>query len=236
VYVLSVEGDLYSFDPGKLAFTHIGHLSCPSQGQPNSMAVDRSAKAWVNYTDGTIFEVSTSDASCTPTAYHGQYQQMGMGFSTNGSGASQDTLYVADIGYQGIGGGALATLALGSFALQPVGNLGGAAELTGTGDGRLFAFFALGQSTLAQVDKTSGSLQGTTPLAIPPNTAAFAFSFWGGSFWFYTSPCDGMICTQGTTVRKYDPTTKQLTIAIPDVGFIIDGAGESTCAPVGPTQ
>ena len=32
---------------------------------PNSMAVDRSGTAWVNYSDGRLFKVSTKDAKCT---------------------------------------------------------------------------------------------------------------------------------------------------------------------------
>lgn len=239
VYVLSVDGNLHSFDPSTLTFKLIGHLNCASSGQPNSMAVDRSARAYVNYFDGVggqIFSVSTSDASCQPTSYGGSIAQMGMGFSTNGSGSSTDTLYVAELTGGGFGGGAFDTLDVSSFALKQLGSMSAPAELTGTGDGRLYAFFAEGTSSLAQVNKSNGSLMAKTPLSLPGNTVAFAFSFWGGSFWFYTSPCDGMICTQGSTVHKYDPSTGQLTVAIQDVGFIIDGAGESTCAPVEPPK
>ena len=65
VYVVAVDGSMYKFDPPSLAFTKVGTLQCPSTGKPNSMAIDRSATAWVNYTSGEIFKVSTSDASCT---------------------------------------------------------------------------------------------------------------------------------------------------------------------------
>jgi len=239
VYVLSVEGDLYSFDPSQLSFQRIGHLACPSSGMPNSMAVDRSARAWVNYFDGLsgqIFEVSTADASCQATSYSGPVKQMGMGFSTNGANSSEDTLYVAELTGGGFGGGSFDTLDVSTFALQKLGSMSAPAELTGTGDGRLYAFFAEGQTSLAQVNKGNGSLMSNKPLGLPGGTVAFAFSFWGGSFWFYTSPCDGQICTQGSTVHKYDPSTGQLTVAVQDVGFIIDGAGESTCAPVEPPK
>jgi hypothetical protein len=236
--VLTVEGDLYSFDPGKLSFSHIGHLNCGSQGQPNSMAVDRSATAWVNYFDGAsgqIFQVSTSDASCQSTSYGGEVPQMGMGFSTAGAGSTDDTLFVTELTNLGMSGGGFYTLDTSSFSLTKRGSMGQAAELTGTGDGRLYAFFAE-SSAFAQVDKANGSLMNRKSLALPGGTVAFAFSFWGGSFYFYTSPCDGMICTQGSSVHKYDPSTDQLTEAIHDTGFIIDGAGESTCAPVEPPK
>jgi hypothetical protein len=49
VYVLSDANDLYSFRPNLRQFTRIGRLSCPTSAQPNSMAIDRDAVAWVNY-------------------------------------------------------------------------------------------------------------------------------------------------------------------------------------------
>ena len=49
VYVLSAENDLYSFAPDKKVFTKIGTLGCKTSMQPNSMAVDRNADAYVNY-------------------------------------------------------------------------------------------------------------------------------------------------------------------------------------------
>src|ERR1700733_2761183 len=76
VYVLSAENDLYSFEPDKKLFTKIGPLQCNTSLSPNSMAVDRNAVAWVNYvaddglgtdTAGSVFKVSTTDASCQPT-------------------------------------------------------------------------------------------------------------------------------------------------------------------------
>src|SRR5260221_2245122 len=54
VYVLDVQGILLRFDPGSLAFTRLGDLSCPgaAPGDYNSMAVDRGGFAWVNAVTG----------------------------------------------------------------------------------------------------------------------------------------------------------------------------------------
>src|SRR5215813_215531 len=78
IYVLSAENDLYSFQPLDKKFTKIGPLGCKTSMTPNSMAISRDAVAWVNYvqadtltgtdTDGTVFKVSTKDASCQPTS------------------------------------------------------------------------------------------------------------------------------------------------------------------------
>jgi hypothetical protein len=65
---------------------------------------------------------------------------------------------------------------------------------------------------------------------LPPS--AWAFSFWGGSFYLYTS--NGV---SNSTVTKFDPTTKTVdssyTLTAP---VIIDGAGVSTCAPLTPPK
>jgi hypothetical protein len=52
VYVISDANDLYTFDPTQFpppaAFTLVSAVPCDSSGV-NSMAVDRSATAWVNF-------------------------------------------------------------------------------------------------------------------------------------------------------------------------------------------
>src|SRR5262245_28764249 len=93
IYVLSVQNDLYSFRPDQKLFEKIGPLQCQTTMQPNSMAIDRNAVAWVNYvqndglgsdTAGVLFKVSTVDASCEPTSISlpPNWYRLGMGFST----------------------------------------------------------------------------------------------------------------------------------------------------------
>lgn len=243
VYVVTLDSSMYKFDPASLSFTKVGTLQCPSTGKPNSMAIDRSATAWVNYTSGEIFKVSTTDASCTPSGWAPRqlgkpFSTMGMGFSVNTADGTDETLFVADVGLAG--GQGLGKIDLGSMGLQSIAafgspHTGAAGELTGTGDGRLYAFFPQGAPSLSQIDKSTAKILANMPLAIASNTVAWAFSFWGGSFYLYTSPCDGLICTQGSTVTKFDPVTKSST-PVKQVPFIIDGAGVSTCAPVMPVN
>ncbi len=92
------QGGLFSrFDPATLTFTDIAQLQCPDASNPNSMAVDQNAVAWVAYTDGQMFTVDTTTGACTPTSFQvGQDGLIvfGMGFvfdPTNGN----DTLYIA---------------------------------------------------------------------------------------------------------------------------------------------
>jgi hypothetical protein len=239
IYVVTIEGDLYSFNPPTLALTKIGPLSCPSSSTPNSMAVDRNAVAYVNYSDGNIFRVSTKDASCSTTSWTPKgFLTMGMGFSVNTPGGTDDTLFVAD---QSSGG--LSKIDIPSFALTSIGpfgppHAGGDPELTGTGDALLYAFFPQAPSAISKIDKATASVVQDFPLpGMPTDTLAWAFSFWGGVFYLYTSPCSTPgACVSTTTIRKYDPASKALTVEKSDIGFNIDGAGVSTCAPVVPVK
>ena len=53
---------------------------------------------------------------------------------------------------------------------------------------------------------------------------------WGGDFWFYTQG-NGV----GSTVTHYKyATDKSYVNAVADTGFVIVGAGVSTCAPTTP--
>jgi hypothetical protein len=244
VYVVSAQDDLYSFKPDKLVFTKIGHLSCPAMAgsSPNSMAVDRSGTAWVNYSKGELFKVSTSDASCLSTTFqvgqHG-FVRFGMAFSSNASGGSEETLFVSGVtGTSPPSGLGLGKIDLGTFALTPLADYpsplnGQAAELTGTGDARLFGFFTTNPATLAQIDKTSAATSNDKSLTGLTNFLAWAFSFWGGDFWFYTAT---NASTPSKVTRLKTATDNSLSTVVDDVGFTIVGAGVSTCAPTSPVN
>jgi hypothetical protein len=242
VYVLSAENDLYSFAPNNKAFKKIGPLGCSTSLSPNSMAVDRSATAYVNYvadddSTGQIFQVSTVDASCTGPimTMPSGWERVGMGYSTNNAGSTAETLYVAGVG-AGTGTGiGLGLVDFGIGTVGPIGPFTGPlagqnAELTGTGDGRLYGFFTSQPVEVAEITKTNGSTQ--TPVVMtglkPPND--WAFSFWGGDFYLYTSQGQGT--GNGSNVTDYNPTTGTVnTTFMTAIGFDIVGAGVSTCAP-----
>ncbi|HVY49619.1 MAG TPA: hypothetical protein VHB21_27185 [Minicystis sp.] len=233
VYVVSQEKALYSFDPSTLTFTMVGPLMCPGSNgaQPFSMAVDRHGFAWVLYQGGRIFHVDIKTAACTATSYqpgqHG-FTRFGMGFATNGANTSDETLYLAD--YNGTG---LASLDLNSLTVTPVGHydqLHAAAELTGTGDGHLFGFFETPTIQIAEIDRTNAHILSKHAEPTLNIGSAWAFAFWGGSFWCFTNP-NGT----GSQVDQYDPMTGTTVTVVDDVGgFSIVGAGVSTCAPIKP--
>jgi hypothetical protein len=233
VYVVSDANDLYSFAPDKLLFTKLGALTCGSN-TVNSMAVDRAGTAWVNYSDGKIYKVVIATLACTPTSFVPQQagftKVLGMGFSADAAGSSNETLFVSDNKGKG-----LATINLSTLQLTPLGAYTGTlagsdAELTGTGDARLFGFFTTSPAHVAEVDKTNGATPNPTLLStVDASSGGFAFSFWGGDFWFYTAKD-----TPNSVVTHFVLATKMASVVIDDVGFVIVGSGVSTCAPVVP--
>jgi hypothetical protein len=241
VYVVSDSNELFSFKPDTTAFAKIGTMTCPSgAATPNSMAVDRKGTAWVNFSDGALFKVSTADASCEATTFQplqSGFMRFGMAFATNSAGSEDETLYV--VGIEGLNGGkGLAKIDLGSMKLTTIGDFSGklqgqGAELTGTGDGKLYGFFTTQpNATLAQIDKATGATSDVQDLNGVNTGNAWAFSFWGGDFWFYTSAG-----APSTVTRKQSSTNGNISIAKDDVGgFRIVGAGVSTCAPTAPPR
>jgi hypothetical protein len=255
IYVLSTDNELYSFRPDEKAFTKIGPLSCPTVMQPNSMAVDRDAVAWVNYVDndglgsdtaGSLFKVSTANASCQPTpiALPASWYRLGMGYSTDEANGTAETLFVAGTG-PSIGSGQSPGLGRIDFAtntLVPVGQFTGSlagqsGELTGTGDARLFGFFTTTPVQVTEVDKATGATASPQSLPEVETPAAWAFSFWGGAFYLYTAPDPALDPTRTTNVTRYDPTSGTAdTTYMTNIGFTIVGAGVSTCAPLEPPK
>lgn len=251
VYVLSNTFDLLSFTPNTGTFVPIGHVDC-GESTPNSMAVDRSGTAWVNYANGKLFKVSTKDASCQPTTYEpnqGGFGRFGMAFASNAAGGDAETLFVNGIedGLISSKGRGLAKIDLGTLELSVMGDFSGAlrgksAELTGRGDGKLFGFFTTEpNATLAEIDKTSGVTSNVQELAGVSTGSAWAFSYWGGDFWFYTA---GLGATTSTVTRLATSGDGKLTkvktnaaeIAKASGKFNIVGAGVSTCAPLSPPK
>ncbi len=255
VYVLSTDNDLYSFDPLKKLFKKIGPLACNTTLQPNSMAVDRDAVAYVNYVDsdpfgggdtaGKVFKVSTADASCTPTPIqlNQGWFRLGMGFSSDSAMGSTEQLFVTGTGdTMGAPSPGLARIDLTKNSVAPIGQFTGAlsgksAELTGTGDARLFGFFTTTPVEVAEIEKKSGAIIKTTKLPKVETPSAWAFSFWGGDFYLYTAPDATLNPGRTTNVSRYRPSDGTTDAAyMTNIGFTIVGAGVSTCAPVEPPK
>ena len=158
-----------------------------------------------------------------------------MGFSTSSKGGSNEQLFLSDNG-----GSGLAKLDTGTLKLSFVGSYTGAlagktSELTGTGDGKLYGFFVTAPAQVAEISKGTGDVLSTKELPGVYAGNGWAFSFYAGDFYIYTSsegnaggpPRSGA----GSDVTRYRPSDGSIEIVKPKVGFKIVGAGVSTCAP-----
>jgi hypothetical protein len=200
------------------------------------MGVDRQGIAWVVFMDGTLFRVDTASAACELSPYPTDqlgWLTFGMAFAATTDAGSSDALFVAESSYQHASLG-LGRIDLTSFALKAIGPfappLSNAVELTGTGDGRLYAFSlnsGAAGSHLSQIDETSGKILGdvSLPTVGTPNSS-FAFAYWGGDFYFFTAPQSAA----STTVTRYRPGDGSVT-PVASLAETVVGVGVSTCAP-----
>jgi hypothetical protein len=163
-----------------------------------------------------------------------------MGFSGQ-VGLGTETLYMSDTSIASITGGGLgfASLDVTSLEITPIANFDGGfaglgAELTGSGDGRLFGFFPEALS-LARIDPATAHIlaSNVAPVGTPTSGSGefdFAVSFWGGLFFLYTA-YKGNAAAPTTDVTAYDPATRESMLVASQIGFNVVGAGSSTCLP-----
>ncbi len=248
IYVVDQDYHLLSFDPSgdKNVFSLIGTLSCPA-GQaldgsgpatPFSMSVDRSGRAWVLYSSGELFFVSTKDASCTPTSFAPQqkgFDNFGMGFVSDAAGGMTETLFLAGGPYANLNTGSLGTLDAASLTVTKIGalQLGGQdrPELTGTGNAELYGYFPGSGAFVAKIDKTTGkNLQTWTLSKMQGMPQDWAFAQWGGRFYIFVTLNKNNMLT--SHVFYLDPVLGTTTEVTPNATYKIVGAGVSTCAPV----
>jgi hypothetical protein len=235
IYVVDDRDQLMSFDPRKLPtdpFKLIGVMNCAARGSPFSMSVDRGGTAWVLYTSGEVFEVSTIDATCKPSGYTQLSDTpftFGMGFVSDAAGSKTEKLFIA-ANDSSHGLWTVDTTADRPFATK-VGTIDATArhpELTGTSEGRLYGFFpASGTASFVQeIDRRSGALVGSPwKLGDPLEyVGAYAFAHWGGTFYIFVS-------SDRSTVRSINRTTGAYEMLMDNIPSRIVGAGVSTCAP-----
>ncbi len=251
IYLVDADSRLLRFDPENNAHTFqvIGTINCPAgpalspwdvlgPAQPYSMSVDRSGRAWVLYTSGELFWVSTADASCASTPFQpGQagFQLFGMGFVSDDPGSSTEKLYVAGGNASMSGTGSLGVVDTGAMTLAPVGVLPATErgpELTGTGDAELFGYYPGSSTFVAHMSKATAQNEQTW--ALPPlsgSVVAYAFAHWGGRFYIFITTQD-LLGGTSSQVHRLDPSSGSSTVVVPISAYVVVGAGVSTCAPV----
>jgi outer membrane protein assembly factor BamB len=216
IYVVTESANLLRFDPASATFQAIGPLiyTFIITSVPSSMAVDRTNTAYVAHLDGTIARVDTQTGVSTATAYSGPFTSFGMGFVRDPGGMSE-TLYIApNNGLAAVDMTTWRTMFVGTWSL-------GLSELSGSPDGRLFAFVG---STVSQVDPSTAGVLATIAVVHLDVGAGWAFAYWGGDFYLFTAPNGSSIVT------RFRPSDGSL-VQVASLSQIIVGAGVSTCAP-----
>lgn len=237
VYILGDNGDLYAFDPRDFSARLVGPILCPSNSTPFSMAVDRQGVAYVVFQSGELFRVSTRTAACAPTGFVANQQGIdtfGMGFASN-EGGPAETLFVSPSTdtTNVFSPGQLGTIGLPSFGLDLIDRFDPAitaSELTGTGDGRLFAFYTYDEGAttfIGQIDKETAQVVAESPVPGVSMRGGWAFAFWGGDFFTFTGSGFG----SASTVNRARPSDGTV-VEVATIPVNVVGAGVSTCSPV----
>jgi hypothetical protein len=259
IYVVDKDYNLLSFDPRNDANTFhlIGSLDCPAgaaidgsgfMATPFSMSVDREGRAWVLYSSGEIFLVSTTDASCQPSGYtvgSQGFELFGMGFVSDTAGGDAETLYIAGGAAidSGMGQASLGSINKATFATTRIGQMAAeeySPELTGTGNAELWAYFPGMSPKVAKIDKASGTSAQTYNLPAQTTSnldqiTAWAFAHYGGRYYIFVTVTP-FLGTPKSQVLRLDPAGNNgagATVAVvPNSQYTVVGAGVSTCAPV----
>ncbi|MFV8752300.1 hypothetical protein ACNOYE_17260 [Nannocystaceae bacterium ST9] len=235
IYVISDDGELWSYDPVDTQFALISaNLGCP-QSQAFSMSVDRKGIAHVMFKNADIYTVDVNNPNmCLDPMYEpGQlgFNKFGMGFVSNDEFDPCEKLYAHSYvspSSEGPDVGRLGRLDPETLTMEVIDFIdynGG--ELTGTGDGRLFAFAGL-PAKLIEYDKSNAQVIAVEQLDMNL-TNSFAFGFYGGDFYLFTESNNSAF----SKVTHYDhDDTKALTTVVAQAPIRVVGAGVSTCVPL----
>jgi hypothetical protein len=231
IYLVSSDADLIRFTPETEDFQIVTRLKCGNPDTlPTSMAIDRRGTAWIRYDDEALITASIKDGSCAITKFTPQlgFRKFGMGFVAS---AGTDVLFLADSAGKG-----LATLNTKTLATQLVGPFTGEffgkkAELTGTGEGKLYGFFPdYNPAKMARIDPASGTTSEPVALTGVEADSEWAFAFYGGDFYAFAAKAGGALPQDqlGSVVTK---VRAGIATRLKQLAFRVVGAGVSTCAP-----
>jgi hypothetical protein len=238
IYVVDANNTLASFDPMSLTFTNIGTLGCPSSAlvTPMGMTIGRDATAWVSYTDGSLYRVDTTNASCTASGFTPNqqgFEVFAMGYSSDAPGSSAETLYIVGGGLLdvGMGNAQFGKLLMPQMTVQTIGSVAGWPDPTGTPLAELWGFYPdTTPPRVAKIDPASGQERANFPLPQLAGQQAqdWACKYWGAAFWIFLH----RINEPSTSVYRVDAQTGMLETKLSNTGRRIVGAGVSTCAPI----
>ena len=243
IFLMSQDGEVYSFDPVTLTADFVFGPVCGGI-TPFSMAVDARGVAWIN--DSDSLSVQTLDllhpGACQPSPYlrrDMRYGLFGMSFATESLSDTCADLYLFTYDgmgafTEGLGQGLLGVVDPGTGELREIAvtDFNGG-ELSGTGDGRLFALTGVEPAKLVEYDKHTGAVLETIPLDGFSTTNASAMAFYSGDLYLFTeaTPAGCVDCLTSTCATDYDSCqldsvcSSQLSCTIEQASFRDDCGG-----------
>lgn len=244
IFLWDDSSNLWLYNPmktGEEAFERLGKPKCPTKPAQYSfsMAVDRGSNAWLLVQpSGAMYKVDTlNEMKCIDTGHKPgtlDFTLFGMAYVEHPKDNRCEQLYMhsleSDKLEEGPNVGKLGTLDPETMKVSMVGRINySGGELTGTADGRLFAFSGT-PGRLVEYDPKTAKVIKTTPLGNLELTNAFAFAFWGGDFYFFTETIPGI---GNSKVTKLDyKGDGSLTVVESRTPLRVVGAGVSICAPL----
>lgn len=244
IFLWDDSSNIWLYNPmksGEEAFERLGKPKCPTKpGQYSfSMAVDRGSNAWLLVQpSGAMYKVDTlNEMKCIDTGHKPgtlDFTLFGMAYVEHPKDNRCEQLYMHSLESEkleeGPNVGKLGTLDPETMKVSMVGRINySGGELTGTADGRLFAFSGE-PGRLVEYDPKTAKVIKTTPLGSLELTNAFAFAFWGGDFYFFTETIPGIGNSKVTKLDyKGDGSLQVVESRTP---LRVVGAGVSICAPL----
>ncbi|HJL25596.1 MAG TPA: hypothetical protein RMH80_25520, partial [Polyangiaceae bacterium LLY-WYZ-15_(1-7)] len=242
VYLMSDEGELWSWDPSSGEFAFVVGPVCGG-ATPYSMAVDERGLAWVLFVDSMALQ--TFDVNDPGPCELSPYVRRNPAFGLFGTSfvARSETDACSDLYVQtydgegpfeeGPGLGQLGVIDPISGELEALGVLdydGG--ELTGTGDGRLFAFTGTDPVKLVELDRATGAELDVLPLDGIAKTNASAVAFYGGDVYVFTeaipAECEGCLeseCGDALPACRDDATCAEHLQCVLETASFTDACG-----------
>lgn len=248
IYLVSDMGQLVTFDPDTLIFEDLGAIECPTDGFPFALAVDRQGHALISYFSETppfaieTFAIALANPdACEPVVLPLPEGRMlaGTGYASTSAAEPCDDLYLFSTPMIEGATGVIGRIDRDTSEYVEVGAAPYyQAQLSGTGDGRLFGFAGteggeLGSiASLVRFDIADAAVIDDEALDGLNADNGLGFAFWGGDVYFFTDDAQD---TSVVTRLDYDGSDGGGTSVVVDhTPMRIMGAGVSTCAPFVP--
>jgi hypothetical protein len=224
-YLMSLSGELFTFDPKAITIQSLGVPSCPTSASSYTFSVSRMGIAYVLHEDWRIWRVDLATLACTLTPY--VPFQLGFG-GEEAIAVSRDTgeerLYVYGDAAQ-LSGPLLAVTDFTSFVLSPVGQVtppptAYPLDMQGNAQGKLFALSQDGE--FVQMSATTGTPEIDVQTSFASVSGGWAIMTYRAQIYFFGNDAGD--------VWLYDPELNQLT-HLGAVNTPIIGASAAPCDP-----